>query len=75
MLAYNLTKYIEQQFNLSPLKCDKIKIACLLHNLGKLRIPDAMLAKTGALTEMDRSIMNHHSYETLYVFCNCDCIS
>lgn len=60
ILAYNLTKYVEQQFNLSPLKCDKIKIAGLLHDLGKLRIPDAILGKTAVLTEMERSIMNHH---------------
>lgn len=66
----SLAKYLAQQFALSPLKCDKIEIAGLLHDLGKLRIPDAILEKTSALTEMERAIMNQHSYETFEIIRN-----
>ena len=66
----SLAKYLAQQLNLSSLKCDKIEIAGLLHDLGKLRIPDAILEKKGALTEMERSIMNQHSYETFEIIRN-----
>lgn len=60
----NLAKYLAKAFNLSQEQCDKIEIAGLLHDLGKLRTPDHILEKQGGLTTLERSIMNQHSFET-----------
>jgi putative nucleotidyltransferase with HDIG domain len=60
----NLAKYLSKEFNLSEEQCDKIEIAGLLHDLGKLRTPDYILEKQGGLTALERSIMNQHSFET-----------
>ena len=60
----NLAKYLAQELGLSQEQCDKIEIAGLLHDLGKLRTPDNILEKQGVLTTLERSIMNHHSFET-----------
>lgn len=60
----NLAKYLATKSSLSQEQCDKIEIAGLLHDLGKLRTPDHILEKKGALTNLERSIMNQHSFET-----------
>jgi putative nucleotidyltransferase with HDIG domain len=44
--------------------CDQVEIAGLLHDLGKLRVPDEILDKPGRLDERERSVMNTHSFET-----------
>lgn len=60
----NLAKYLGISYGLSHLQCDKIEIAGLLHDLGKLHTPDHILDKPGPLNDIERSIMNQHSYET-----------
>jgi HD-GYP domain-containing protein (c-di-GMP phosphodiesterase class II) len=42
--------------------CLKIEAAGLLHDLGKLQIPDRILAKTGHLDGKELNCMQHHSY-------------
>ena len=37
-----------------------VEVACLLHDLGKIGVPDAILHKAGPLTEDERRIMNLH---------------
>ena len=44
-----------------------IEISGLLHDLGKLRIPDEILDKPGPLNPVERSIMNTHSYESFQI--------
>jgi len=51
----------------SPENCDKIEVAGLLHDLGKLRVPDEVLNKPGKLDEHERQIMNTHSFETYQI--------
>ncbi len=60
----DLSKYLGQVYGLSPEQCEKIEIAGLLHDLGKLNTPDAILEKPGPLNKTERAIMNQHSYET-----------
>lgn len=60
----DLAKYIAETFGLSTEQCDKIEIAGLLHDLGKLNMPDSILEKQGPLNNIERSIMSQHSYET-----------
>ncbi|MCA2984263.1 HD domain-containing phosphohydrolase [Gemmatimonas sp.] len=40
-----------------------IGVAALLHDIGKVRLPDSLLNKTEALTAADRALLNTHSLE------------
>ena len=63
MIAKNLTPALKSKVNLKDLKD-----AALLHDFGKVLIPDAILNKTSALTNEERRIMDLHSelgYELL----------
>jgi len=51
----------------NPVNCDKIEIAGLLHDLGKLRVPDEILDKPSQLDEHERNIINAHSFETFQI--------
>ena len=59
-----LSYFIGETYGLSQSICIKIEIAGLLHDIGKLKIPDEILDKSGTLTESERAIINQHSYET-----------
>jgi len=45
---------------LPPVECDTIEHAALLHDLGKIGIPDAVLLKPAALTESERLVIGSH---------------
>ena len=38
----------------------QIEVAALLHDIGKIGVPDAILKKEGKLTEEERALMNKH---------------
>src|ERR1700730_5639000 len=38
----------------------QIEVAALLHDIGKIGIPDAILKKEGKLTDEERELMNKH---------------
>jgi HD-GYP domain-containing protein (c-di-GMP phosphodiesterase class II) len=40
---------------------DAIKQGALLHDIGKLGIPDAILLKPGSLTQREREVMQQHA--------------
>jgi putative two-component system response regulator len=42
-------------------RCDLIRIASLMHDVGKIGIPDQILLKPAALTPEERTIMEQHS--------------
>jgi len=60
----SLAYYLAETLGLFKEQCEKIEIAGLLHDLGKLHMPDNILEKAGPLSDIERSIMNQHSYET-----------
>jgi len=60
----DLSKFLAITCGLSREQCDKVEIAGLLHDLGKLNTPDHILEKPGPLSEIERSNINQHSYET-----------
>ena len=62
-----LARYLACQHGLPEEQADKVEIAGFLHDIGKLRMPDAILDKPGRLSEMERSVMNRHSYETYQI--------
>ena len=59
-LAYNVSKYL----GYPEQKCTKMKIAGLLHDIGKLAIPSYILEKEGPLSKEEFSIIKYHVYYT-----------
>ena len=62
-----LARLLAAKMGIDPLTCDKLEIAGLLHDLGKLRVPDEVLNKTDKLDAHERHIMNAHSFETFQI--------
>lgn len=48
---------------LGPEACEQVRLAGLLHDLGKIAIPDDLLAKPGALSPIERRVLNRHAAE------------
>jgi putative two-component system response regulator len=42
-------------------RCDLIRVSALMHDVGKIGIPDSILLKPGRLTPEERTIMQQHS--------------
>ncbi len=63
----DVAKFIASSLGLNQDQCQKIEIAGLLHDIGKLNIPDHILEKPGPLDPSERAIMNQHSYETFEI--------
>ena len=38
----------------------ELRLAAPLHDVGKIRVPDSILAKPGPLTTRERAVINHH---------------
>ena len=62
-----LARFIAERLGVSADNCDKIEIAGLLHDIGKLRVPDEILDKPAKLDERERKVMNTHSFETYQI--------
>jgi HD-GYP domain-containing protein (c-di-GMP phosphodiesterase class II) len=60
----NLSRWLGERAGLPPETCGKLELAGLLHDLGKLQVPDSILDKHGPLDAEERRIMNRHSFET-----------
>jgi putative nucleotidyltransferase with HDIG domain len=58
-----LAAEIAKEMNLPPEEVEKIRIAGILHDIGKLAIPDSILAKQGPLTVEEREVIKTHSEE------------
>lgn len=57
ILAMALGEFV----GLSPREVKTFGIAGLLHDLGKVTIPDEILNKAGKLTDAEREVMNNHT--------------
>lgn len=63
----HLARHLADRMGFEQQRLEKIEIAGLLHDIGKLRLPDELLEKPGPLTEVERHIMHSHSFETYQV--------
>ena len=59
VLAMALAEFV----GLGPTEIRTFGIAGLLHDLGKVAIPDDILNKPGKLTDQERQVMNNHTVE------------
>jgi HD-GYP domain-containing protein (c-di-GMP phosphodiesterase class II) len=50
--------------------CEMLELAGLLHDLGKLRVPDELLEKNGKLTEDEYADVMRHSFDTFSILKN-----
>jgi HD-GYP domain-containing protein (c-di-GMP phosphodiesterase class II) len=62
-----LARLLAEKMGVSQDHCEKLEVAGLLHDLGKLRVPDEILNKPGKLDVHERQIMNAHSFETYQI--------
>jgi putative nucleotidyltransferase with HDIG domain len=62
-----LSVFLARKMQLSPGSIFKIEIAALLHDLGKLGVPDEILEKKGPLNHDEKVIMHRHSYDTFRI--------
>lgn len=62
-----LARLLGERLGVSRQNCDKLEIAGLLHDLGKLRVPDEILDKPGSLDDRERTIIHTHSFETYQI--------
>jgi len=65
-----LARFIGTLFDLPQDTCEMLELAGLLHDIGKLRLPDEILEKTGELTQEDRSQILRHSFDTYNILKN-----
>ena len=58
-----LTMRVADQLDLSPRERRDAEFVALLHDVGKVRVPNSIINKPGALTPEERSIMEQHTVE------------
>ncbi|MGE5476933.1 MAG: HD-GYP domain-containing protein [Bacteroidales bacterium] len=62
-----VARRLGQVYGLSAEALDQLEVAALLHDIGKLRIPDELLDKQGPLTAEERRRMARHAFDTYEV--------
>ncbi len=62
-----LAKLLARRLGLDACSCAKLEIAGLLHDVGKLRVPDEILDKPGGLDARERGLIHAHSFETYQI--------
>ena len=56
----NLARLVSRRLGVGQGEADEIESAALLHDLGKIAVPDAILRKRGPLTQEEQEIMRQH---------------
>jgi HD-GYP domain-containing protein (c-di-GMP phosphodiesterase class II) len=60
----SLARHLAQLHHLPNKTQEKIELAALFHDLGKLRVADEILQKSGPLNDDERSHMNRHGFDS-----------
>jgi len=55
-----VSRLLARKMGVSEVDCERVYLAGLLHDLGKLGVPDSVLRKTGTLTEEERALIRPH---------------
>jgi HD-GYP domain-containing protein (c-di-GMP phosphodiesterase class II) len=51
---------VAREMNIPEERSYQVEVAALLHDIGKMGVPDAILKKNGPLTDEERAIINRH---------------
>lgn len=62
-----VARWLGARFGFDAATLDVMEVAALLHDLGKLRVPDELLDKQGPLTVDERRRMARHAFDTFEV--------
>jgi HD-GYP domain-containing protein (c-di-GMP phosphodiesterase class II) len=60
---------LSEKVGLSPAEVRMMEVSGLLHDLGKLSVPDEVLDKRGRLTPEEFNVMKGHTYFTYHILC------
>jgi len=63
----NLASYLGRLFALSDESCETLELAGLLHDIGKLRVPDEVLEKSDQLSLPEFKTIQRHSFDTFNI--------
>jgi len=63
----NLASYLGHLFELSDKSCETLELAGLLHDIGKLRVPDEVLEKSDQLSLPEFKTIQRHSFDTFNI--------
>jgi HD-GYP domain-containing protein (c-di-GMP phosphodiesterase class II) len=66
----NVARLIGELQPLSEKACEMLELAGLLHDIGKLRVPDALLEKPEKLTPDEYLIIKRHSFDSFDILKN-----
>jgi diguanylate cyclase (GGDEF)-like protein/putative nucleotidyltransferase with HDIG domain len=56
----NLTVALARRLGVEGEELDNIRLAALLHDIGKIAVPDRILSKPGPLTDVERALVERH---------------
>ncbi len=59
-----LARRLAEAARLPAETCDRLEIAGMLHDIGKLMVPDEILEKPGGLSAAELAVIRQHSFET-----------
>ena len=62
-----LSRYLGERMGFAPDSLVKMEIAGLMHDIGKLCVPDEIVEKPARLTVAEFSVMERHSFETFQI--------
>lgn len=62
-----LSRYLGERMGFAPDSLAKMEIAGLMHDIGKLCVPDEIVEKPARLTVAEFSVMERHSFETFQI--------
>ena len=62
-----LSRWLAESAQLPADTCDQMEIAGMLHDIGKLVIPDEILDKPGELDGPEKAVIRQHSFETYQI--------
>jgi PAS domain S-box-containing protein len=62
MRVQNYCKLLAEKLGYTPAAAEHIAVSCILHDVGKVHIPDAILMKPGPLTSEEWDTMRLHTF-------------
>jgi HD-GYP domain-containing protein (c-di-GMP phosphodiesterase class II) len=63
----DLARWLGARMGLEADALDDLELAGLFHDIGKLRVPDAILEKPGPLTAAERTTVMRHPFDTWWI--------